>query len=282
MEQQTSKKSLVLRLTESALMIAFATLLSLMKFFEMPQGGTVTPFSMLPLIIIAYRYRVKWGLVAGSAYGLLQMILGLKNLSYTSSILAMICIILFDYLIAYGVLGLGGIFRGKFRNNQAVELSFGVLLVCILRFACHFISGWAVWGAWAPEGTPAWLYSLGYNGSYMIPETVITMVMAVLLSAFLDFRKDNIGIRRRGEEEQFSVGGFLLKLLGVLIALTGLIYVVSCLVYRLSNAEYELPAGWLLALIPACCLAAGIAVYIFGRKVSAKQKTAEAENTAEK
>ncbi|MBQ4257577.1 MAG: energy-coupled thiamine transporter ThiT [Clostridia bacterium] len=281
MKSNEQNRSLVLRLTESALMIAFATLLSMMKFFEMPQGGTVTPFSMLPLCIIAYRYRTRWGLVAGSAFGLLQMILGMKNLSYASSILALVCIILFDYLIAFGVLGLGGLFRGKLGNNQAIELSLGVLLVCILRFACHFISGWAVWGVWAPEGTPAWLYSLGYNASYMIPETVITMIMAVLLSAFLNFQNDNIGIRRHKEEEEFSVGGFLLKMLGVLTALTGILYLVTSFVYKISNAEYELPPQVLLILIPVCCLAAGVVLYILGIKVSRKKKASKEEEITE-
>lgn len=274
MNQSKTNKSLVLRLTESALMIAFATLLSILPLFEMPQGGSVTAFSMLPVIIIAYRYRVKWGLVAGVAYGLLQMILGFKNLSYASSIPAVICIILFDYLVAFGVLGFGGVFRGKVRNNQALELSLGVVLACLLRFGCHFFTGWAVWREWAPEGTPAWLYSLGYNASYMIPETVITVFVAVLISAFLNFQNDNIGLRSRSETEHFSVGAFLLRLLGVLIILGGLLYVVSCLVYGLSNAEYERPSIVWLILIPLCSIAAGIAVIVLSRRVSKKLQTA--------
>jgi thiamine transporter len=152
---------------------------------------------MLPVAIIAYRYKMKWGLLAGFVYGLIQMILGANNLSYGTSALAVVAIILFDYLVAFGVIGFAGMFRDKLKGNQPLEVGLGVLVICVLRFICHFISGWTVWGAWADsydwsKGMPAWLYSLIYNGTYMVFETIITVVVAVIICAVLDFRKDTI------------------------------------------------------------------------------------------
>ena len=87
-------KTNILRLTESAVMIALATVLSNIKFFEMPMGGSVTAFSMLPIVLIAYRYGLKWGLFTGGVYGVMQMLLGMHNLKYGTSILAVLVIIL--------------------------------------------------------------------------------------------------------------------------------------------------------------------------------------------
>lgn len=177
-------------------MIALATVLSMIKFANLPFGGSVTLCSMLPLVLIAYRYKWKWGLLTGVVYGLVQMVLGANNLSYGTSALAVILIILFDYLVAFGVMGFAGIFRDKFRN-QPLEIALGAFVACALRYICHFISGWAVWKMWATEGQPAWLYSVTYNATYMVPETIVTIVVGVLIVLVLDFRKDTVGALKR-------------------------------------------------------------------------------------
>lgn len=187
----------ILKMTETAVMVALATVLSLFTIANLPFGGSVTICSMLPMVLIAYRYKWKWGIVAGAVYGLVQMVIGLNNLSYATSFLAAVTIILFDYLVAYGVLGFAGIFRDKLNNNQALELALGAFIACALRYICHFISGWAVWGGWAPEGTPAWLYSVTYNASYMIPETIVTIVSAVILGLLIDFRGEKLSTLKR-------------------------------------------------------------------------------------
>lgn len=87
------EKKTILRLCESAIMIALATVLSMIKFANLPFGGSVTLCSMLPLVLIAYRYKWKWGLLTGAVYGLVQMVLGANNLSYDTSALAVILII---------------------------------------------------------------------------------------------------------------------------------------------------------------------------------------------
>lgn len=182
------------RLTETAIMIALATVLSLIKI-DQPMGGSITVCSMLPIIIISYRYGVKWGLFTGITYGLIQMLFGLNNFTYVKTITAYIVVALADYLIAFGVLGLGGIFKNKIKN-QGAALALGTFLVCILRFLCHYLSGVTVWSEYAEGYSSVWVYSLVYNGSYMLAECVITIAGAILISLVLDFDKKNL-IRKK-------------------------------------------------------------------------------------
>ena len=177
------------RLTESAIMLAVAVVLSLIPVVNMPYGGTVTLCSMLPIVLIAYRHGTKWGLLVGLAGSLLQLLLGMNNLSYATSALAVVAIILFDYVIAFSALGLAGVFRNVCRS-QSTALVGGVLLSCAVRYACHFISGVTVWRDISIPADQAILYSLGYNAAYMVPETIITLAGALALSASLDLRSD--------------------------------------------------------------------------------------------
>lgn len=179
------KINLVRRLTESAIMLAVSTLLSMITLVRMPFGGSLTPVSMLPMFIIAYRYGVGWGFFTGVTSGLLQMFLGMDSLSYATNWVAVVSIILFDYLIAFGATGLAGAFR-KSIKNRGLSFALGITLGCAVRFLCHFLTGVTVWKEYA-ESMPVGLYSLLYNGSYMLPEMVMTVVVGVILTSFVDF-----------------------------------------------------------------------------------------------
>lgn len=180
------------RLVESALMIALAVVLSELTVIKFPFGGSVTLFSQLPLVILSYRHGVKWGLFAGFTMGIFEMLFGLENFSYVYGIGAYLILVLADYLVAFTALGLGGIFRNKIKN-QGAALAAGAVLVSVIRFLCHFVSGVTIWGDYAEGFKSVWLYSFTYNGGYMLPEAIITAVGAVLVSLVLDFRKPNIG-----------------------------------------------------------------------------------------
>lgn len=193
---QTKKKRLLM-IAESAIMLALATALSMITFFKLPAGGSVTPFSMLPILIIAYRYGTKWGLGVGVIYGLIQMVLGLSALSYATNAWAAVCIILFDYVVAFGVLGFGGLFRKA--KNQAIGFSSGVIVACVLRFLCHFLTGITVWADYADGVWPVVIYSLTYNGSYMLPELIITTAVGAVLMSFLDFRSEKLRPLRKSQ-----------------------------------------------------------------------------------
>ena len=177
------------RLTESAVMLAAAFVLSLIPVVQMPFGGDVTLASMLPILIIAYRHGTPWGLLVGFAGSLLQLLTGLDNLSYATSAWAAIAIIMLDYAVAFTVLGLGGVFR-RFTRTQSSALVSGAVLCCVLRYVCHVISGCTVWAGVSIPDTQGLLYSLSYNAAYMVPETIITVAAALALSVSLDLTGD--------------------------------------------------------------------------------------------
>jgi len=192
-----TKKKRGLMIAESAIMLALGTALSLIAFAPWPAGGSITVFSMLPVLIIAYRYGMKWGFLVGGIYGLIQMILGMSALSYATNALAAVCIILFDYIVAFGVLGFGGLFRKV--KLQPVGFTLGIIVACVLRFLCHFLTGITVWADYADGIWPVVIYSLTYNGSYMLPELVITAAVGAVLMSFLDFRSEKLRPLRKAQ-----------------------------------------------------------------------------------
>lgn len=176
-----------------------ATVLSLIQFpGPWVNGGSITLCSMLPICIIGYRYGVRWGLLSGFVHGLLQLLLGMNALKGVSLETLVLSVIL-DYLLAFAVLGFSGLFRNKIKNSS-VAFAAGSAIGIFLRFVCHFISGAFVWDTILGDTGLNWagiLYSLNYNGSYMGPELIITLVAGVIFCRIFDFTKPN-PIRRRG------------------------------------------------------------------------------------
>ncbi len=180
--QNQSKSHLLIRwLVESALMIAVATVLNeYTKFIPMPFGGGVTICSMLPLVLLSFRFGWKLGLLSAGAFSLLQLLFGMDNVAYATSAVMAAGIVLLDYIVPYTVIGLAGIFKTKRLETSYVV---GIVVTFSLRLVCHFITGWWIWDAlWPNEfGLIAPVYSIAYNGSYMLGEMVLTSVVAVLL-----------------------------------------------------------------------------------------------------
>ena len=112
-------------------------------------------------------------------------------------IAAYLILIFADYIVAFGSLGLGGVFRGSIKN-QALSMAAGGALVSVIRFICHFISGATIWGGYA-EDTPVLVYSLTYNGSYMLPELIMTVIGALILGSLLDFRAPRLRALKHGK-----------------------------------------------------------------------------------
>jgi len=201
------------RLTESAMLLAVAIVLELIsKMFipEMPFGGQITLVSMLPVVLVSYRHGVKWGLVTGLCYAVLEMALGAKTVAaafqpgyFGDDVMLVNALIMcaLDYVAAFTVLGLGGCFRNRIERPGAA-LMCGSLVALGARYVTHIASGYILFAGWAEwfftqEGFPAWgaklveslspemlglTYSVVYNGMYMIPEMIFTAVGAVLLS----------------------------------------------------------------------------------------------------
>lgn len=201
------------RLTESAMLLAVAIVLELVsKTFIPPMtfGGQLTIVCMLPVVLISYRHGVKWGLVAGFTYSLIQMALGAGTVTAAfqpgyfgdgTMILNALIMCVLDYVLAFTLLGLGGIFRGRSKNS-GLSLMWGSLVALGGRYLAHVLSGYILFSGWAEwfftqDGFPDWgaslvasmsprmlglTYSLVYNGMYMIPEMILTAIAAVLLA----------------------------------------------------------------------------------------------------
>ena len=168
------KKINTRKLVESAMLIAVGTVLSMIKF-DMPMGGGITLCSMLPLILLSHRYGWKWGLVSAFVYSALQLVLGLDNVRYATGFGMAVAIVMLDYIVAYTVIGLSGVFDKPMGKGPAVTFC--------LRFICHFITGVWIWDAMWPNeyGMTSIVYSLAYNGSYMLGELVLTEIVAMLI-----------------------------------------------------------------------------------------------------
>lgn len=183
------KNSKAMILAEGAMMIAMATLLSYIKVHELPMGGSITAFSQVPIVLFGYHRGVKKGLFIGVVHGLLQMLLqGLGNFAYVKGIGSYLILILMDYLVAFAVLGLGGALFRKMKN-RALGVGLGAVAASAMRFICHFISGVTIWGEYADGWAGVWIYSLTYNGSYMLAECIVTIVGAAALISVPQIRK---------------------------------------------------------------------------------------------
>ena len=176
------------KLIFSALMLGLSTVLSIYKF-PMPMGGSITVASMVPVVITALRFPLPWALSVAFLHGVIQLLLGLGNLAYATNWFVALIIILFDYLVAFGVLGFAGIFKKKLSLLPAAVL--GTALTFFLRFLCHFITGWFVWDALFPNELSmiSPVYSFCYNGAYMLPELVISVAVLTVLLKFSAVRK---------------------------------------------------------------------------------------------
>ena len=201
------------RLTESAMLIAIAVVLELVGkslIPPMPFGGQLTLVSMLPVVLISYRHGIRWGLVTGFGYALVQMALGAGTVTaafqpgyFGDGLMLLNALVMcaLDYVLAYTLLGLGGIFRGRL-NRASAELVLGSITALTGRYLAHILSGWILFSGWAEwfftqEGFPAWgaalvqqlspgmlglTYSVVYNGMYMVPEIFLTAAACALVA----------------------------------------------------------------------------------------------------
>ena len=221
------------RLVESAIMLTLATILSVLKIVELPAGGSITIASMLPIVIIGYRYGTAWGLGIGLIYGVIQQLFGLDNLSYFTTWQSIVAVILLDYIIAFAVIGLSGIFRNKIKN-QATAMMLGALLVCILRYICHVLSGATVWKGLSIPTSAALTYSVIYNATYMIPETIVLLVATCYIGSVLDFRAE-LPVRFKPNQQK-TVLPWIPVVSGLLIA-AATIFDTASVFAHLSNTD---------------------------------------------
>lgn len=182
-----NKKTVIL--TEGAILLAIAVALSFITPLQriLPFGGSITLASMLPICMFSIHHGVAKGLLVSLLFSLFQLGQGIIRdglLAWGLTPVMLICCILFDYIIAYTVLGAAGMFRKKGVAGWII----GTAAAMVLRFVSHFISGVVVFAAtgkiWESLEFVAdnkFVYSLVYNGAYMLPEIVFTLIVAAIL-----------------------------------------------------------------------------------------------------
>ena len=178
---------------ECAIMLALAFALSCAKLFEMPMGGSVTVASMLPIMLISVKYGIRAGLATSSLYSITQLLQAFASANvfpYCETPATLITCILFDYIVPFTILGLAGIFlKFKLSARSEVNVYYGICSVVLLRFICHFITGVAIWGQWAPDGMGKYPYSFLYNAGFLSIDFAICIVCAVLMFRKAELRK---------------------------------------------------------------------------------------------
>ncbi len=188
-------KNPIFKLTLSSVFVALATGLSMIKVINMPLGGSVTLLSMLPIVLLSCMLGLKWGLGSAFVYSLIQLTLGITVDGLFAWGLTPICLVgtvLLDYILPFTLLGLAGIMAKK----GTLYITLGTAFVIILRFLCHFASGYVIFANFEKfvllgsefVGRPA-LYSICYNGLYMLPELVITVIATAVIFNFSQIKK---------------------------------------------------------------------------------------------
>jgi thiamine transporter len=153
-------------IAEVAVFVALATVLSHIKIFSLPQGGSVTAGSMMPILWLALRRGPKIGLFSATVYGLVQFAVDVPYIAHPVQVLL-------DYPIAFGMLGLAGFFQ----KRPFIGITVGITG----RFLAHFVSGFVFWATYAPKGMNPVIYSVLYNGGYLLPELAISIFIVYLL-----------------------------------------------------------------------------------------------------
>ncbi len=180
-------------LAECAILIALSTVLSFVKVWNMPWGGSITLLSMLPVALISIRHGIKQGLFSSFIYACIQLAMGMLLdglLGWGLTIGMLIACIALDYVIAFTAIGIAGIFRKRgFAGVMA-----GTALSVVVRFVSHVLSGVYVFASagklWDGfETQNVWLYSTVYNACYMLPELILTLVGAAIVFKALSDRK---------------------------------------------------------------------------------------------
>ncbi len=170
-------------MVECALMVALAVVLDLIPLPKWPNGGSVS-VAAVPIIFISYRHGLSWGLGSALVYSVVQMIMGFYP-PPAGTVLGYVGVVLLDYVLAFTAFGLADLFAKPFRKQKLLGYGIGAVGVNLVRFVCSFLSGWIIWGDNAPEGQAPWLYSLLYNGGYMLPNAALCAVVTVLLCTFV-------------------------------------------------------------------------------------------------
>lgn len=274
----TQKFKLSRIIAESSILIAFSIILGLIKVLDLPYGGSITLASLLPIIIISMRFGIKWGCLAGFVRGAFDLLTGLSVLSYVTGWQSVVAVIVLDYLLAYALVGLSGIFR-KIKNKENMFL-IGALFGGFMRYICHVISGCTVWAGLSIPTSHAFVYSIGYNATYMVPEIIILCIVGYYVSSFIDIEGEKLSFKANTKVRKGNLVPFYVD--STLIVAT-LVYVVIAIFKVIQDSETGdfvfaniKNANWLgiCIVVGACiliCLAFNIIYSLIRKKKESKE-----------
>ena len=254
--QISSNREKIMAVAAGGICLALAEVLSVIKMFEMPQRGSVTLASMLPIILFALCCGPAWGLGAAFIYSGMQLLIGAYFLTPVQ--------VLLDYTFAFTALGVAGFFAAR-REDRIKEsnilkrlglipvwkIALATVVSMFGRLVFSYISGIVFYGSYAPEGQPVWLYSLLYNGTFLLPEAAITFLALVILMPSLRLHPEKV------EEEKMSASDWAVAILVSLIPVFGQI---ALIVWALDNKSKR--AKKLYSVVFLTLIFAGFVVWL--------------------
>ena len=186
------KRTKITIMCECAVMLSLSIALSFIPIYEAPMGGSVTLLSMLPVLMVGVRHGLKWGVGTSFLFAMFQLFQALIKgtvFPYCIGIFMILICAAFDYILPFTALGLTGLAHKKDGSLGRIRTLVIMAVLIVFRFCCHFVTGVAIWDQWAPEGMGKYLYSLIYNGTYMLPELVLTVAAAAVLTSIPQFKR---------------------------------------------------------------------------------------------
>lgn len=273
-EEEKMKKN-TLALCEAGIMIALSTVLAMLKLIDMPYGGSVTFAQMLPILIFAYRHGPKLGMGAALTASVIQLLLGLENFSYLPLVTwySIVVLALLDYIVAYSVFGAVGFLRGKM--NYRTAMTVGAVGASVVRYLCHVISGFTAWAAFEIPSGAVLAYSVGYNATYMIPETIVLAAATYYICSAIDFSKDT-PVRAKRVSGDGNIA--LMKLLSGLAVFAAIIVDTVLVFSEIQDAETGdfilsglANVDWIsFAVVTVVCLGAAVILRVVDKKKEEK------------
>lgn len=264
-------KKQTLALCEAGIMIALSTVLAMLKLIDMPYGGSVTFAQMLPIVIYAYRHGPKYGMGAALVASVIQLLLGLENFSYLPLVTwySIVVLALLDYVVAYSAFGVVGFLKKKMSYPAA--MMSGALIASVVRYLCHVISGFTAWAAFELPTEAVLGYSIGYNATYMIPETIVLCAAVYYICSAIDFSKE-IPTRARRISGDGNIA--LMKLLSGLAVFCAVIVDTVLIFSKIQDAETGdfilsglSEVDWIsFAVVTVVCLGASVIFRVIDKK----------------
>ena len=180
-------------------MVSLATVLSFVKIYDAPLGGSVTLLSMLPIIVLAFRWGTLAGVGSAFVYSIIQLILSLGTIAYVPTAKGIVGAIFLDYILPFTLLGFAGVFykSGQNKKKALISILAGTFMVLALRYLSHVLSGNIVWYEITKENNwndyvhqvDPWTYTLVYNITYMGPEAALTLFASPVILKLKDLFK---------------------------------------------------------------------------------------------